>query len=668
MLAGYGGSYDFLGLLIACVVEGVGVKSCQVVLLTTALVLAGLFCLRPPAMPQWDTTLAVPLYQTTLRLVDFLDTSRFKVGPDSTLSFAAKFQIDTVTPAGVVDLVNTHECSRIQLPDFVLSGFCAIRTRVGLEELIGRSIPDSGTKQPVPAFERTFERAFEFSDIVWAEIARARAGIRVTNHTGLVLDSVALVFPFGCQVVGPLAAGESRLAEFDIGGTFVQSPVPALAVIGSAGTTGGTVRLSKTDSVALEFKLDSVQVVGARCRLPAARGQRWCRVMTRSTKPFKADSMVLAAGTCQIEVANDFGLPLEAEVRVPKLGRTVRCRLAGHGVSAVDLDLTGVKVDNRSRTNSLLDFEVVAVLDQTDEYVDLTKADGLTVNHTTRSLEPERVAGTFTDAVYVAARLDTLPRFLPSGMHGVRVPSADVVLDLDNCIGFPLALSLELAAVRNGAVVARSVQSLTIPAGTIGFPTAGTWVLPITDLVNAGPDAITMTRTVRIFGQGNYERSAWIAGRAAISTPMRFAMVPDTVPTPARRITIAQSPAEAASRYFVSGRATLSFKNHFPTGFAGWLLVKPDSSALPVSGVLTDDIVFPFAVPRGRIDRLNNCVGESDTIVQIELDSVQITMFRKSPLAAQLFLALPATDTLNYRATDRLHVNALLELEMRVAP
>ena len=87
---------------------------------------------------------------------------------------------------------------------------------------------------------------------------------------------------------------------------------------------------------------------------------------------------------------------------------------------------------------------------------------------------------------------------------------------------------------------------------------------------------------------------------------------------------------------------------------------------MPDPDVLVDEILVPFGVPTGRLDHLGNCVGESDTVVQFFLDSLKATLFRRSPLKAQLFLALEPTDTLNFRITDHLQIGASVELRIRV--
>jgi len=391
------------------------VKGYQIILAVIALALAWTFCLRPPAFPRWDSTLNVPLYQNTFRLVDFLDSTRFQIQSDSTINFACEFPIDTVTPEGVIGLVSMEESNRIGLSDFIFTNVPGGVTGMGIEDLLGMPVPDSGLKQKVDAFERTLMRECSFPGVASAEVVYGIMRTTVSNRTGLPIDSVVIHMPFGQVRFDQVRPRTSQSSQTEMGGVYISSPMSLIIAVGSPGTGPDTLRLAKSDSFLVEVTVDSLQVSSARAKILKARGRRRYRVAARSSQPFKIDSMVLGSGVCRIVLSNDFGVPLEARLMVPKLGKNKCYHIQAHSSTMAEMDLSGIRVDNKTRTNSLLDFDVVAIPDSSDELVDLNKQDGLTVCYETRQLEPDRVAGEFQQPVYVVSVRDTLPKFVPAG-------------------------------------------------------------------------------------------------------------------------------------------------------------------------------------------------------------------------------------------------------------
>jgi hypothetical protein len=267
--------------------------------------------------------------------------------------------------------------------------------------------------------------------------------------------------------------------------------------------------------------------------------------------------------------------------------------------------------------------------------------------------------------VYVRSKLDTLPR-LPYGIRGLRVASAEVALDMESGIGFPLEVLLEFKAWRDLVPVRTQKQSVIIEPGQPSSPVRTECVIPITELINTGPDYITLEQVTRILGRGSSEVSAFIVGRATMSTPMRLAFVADTVGTPTRAIPMSETQRGMAQDHLVGAEARLQLSNRLPVGFSGRLVMKPDSGALPAPGTLVDSVVIPFGVPQGRLDSKGNCVGAEDTTLLVELDSTDASLLRTWPLCARVLFELPSTDTVIVRSTDRMTLDALLTLRVRI--
>jgi len=644
------------------------VKGYQAVTATILLLLLGVFCLKPPEMPEWDTQVNVPLYSRVVRLVDFLDSTKFRILPDSSIEFHCSFPIDTVSPEGVIDLVSVNESRRIGLADFTFTSMPAFDLRVGLEDVVGMPLPDSGLKVLLPGFETSLARPCSIPDLAYAEVVSGVLRAEVTNQTGVPLDSVGISVCGLSLRLAKLGPGGVKKTSLEFGGVCFEQGAAAEIVFGSAGSGKDTVLLTKADEVKVRLELDSLKVSAAKMKVPKASGKRRCQVTTQSSKPFRIDSLRLSSGVCRIVLENQFSIPVRARLDVPAFGRSYEQDLPGRGSTQVDVDLSGARVDNRSRTNCILDFLVNAEPVRCQEFVELGKSDGVSIGYATDELKPEMIAGEFLQPVYVGTRLETLPPFLPRDVNGVRLPKTEIMLDIDNAIGFPMDARLQLTAYREGAEGARLEQPLAIAPGAFSQPNAQEWALPIDELLNVGPDVIVLEQVVRMTGSGCYTRGSWLAGRASITTPMRMAFAADTVRIPGTAVRIAEEHRRRLAEHFAGAVATIDVANHFPMRLSGWLELSADSSASPVPGVLVDTVRLPFGVCQGRMDHGGNCVGDVDTSVVCELDTVQATLLRKSPLQAKVFLCLEPSDTLNFKGTDRLSLSARVALGVRMKP
>ncbi|MBM3314912.1 hypothetical protein FJY71_03605 [candidate division WOR-3 bacterium] len=640
-------------------------KGYQLALTLVALALVGAFCLRPPALPQWDVEVAVPLYRGQLRLGDILDSTRFHVNPDSTLTFALAVPFETVRPDGALDLVGVDELHRLEASDFLFSRVGAAPTRFTLAELLPFPIPDTGVKARLEPFQVVCEHAVPIDGIESAELLEAVVTITAANHTGLRLDSLVVQSPVGPVRFGQLGPGGRAAERRETGGLAIASPLPLRIALGSPGTGPDSLRLTKLDSVVVNVEVDSVRIATGRVRLPRASASRRCPVRLASAKPMRIDSLELAEGHCGFVVVNGFGIPLQVKLTAPRLGVASDRDVAADGSTGLDVNLEHLVIDNRSRTNSLFDFYVTAAVPRAGTWADIGKDDAVEVRYSTSGLKPRTIAGEFRQPVYVASRAFRLP-LVPGGVNGLRLSSVELALDVQSEVGFPMELLTRLVAVRDGREVGTLERTLALQPARLGAAAQGSWVLPLAELVNTGADSIVWDYNVRILGQGHFETGSAVGGGAVVSSPLRLAMVPDTVATPAREVRLAEDHRRYLREYLIGGDGALTVANHLPVAVAGRLVLSRASGASVDPGTLVDSIVLPFAVPRGRVDSLGNCVAEERTDVRADLDSVDLTLLRTSPLQARVVFELPASDTVVLRAGDRVGVEALVRLRVRV--
>lgn len=640
-------------------------KGYHFVVALLAMGLVGVFCLKPPALPRWDVDVNVPLYQGNLRVADFIKSPVFQVLPDSSICLNVEYRMDTLQPVEVLELRPVNATSRVSPSDFLLMAAGCGRLNLALSDVAGIPIPDSGMKARLGPFANSLQRSCPLEGIAEVEVDSGLAVVTCHNYTEVPFDSLQVESPLGTLVFGYLAPHSTVEGRLDVDGVTLSSPIPMSLFFRSPGTGDDTVQLNKSDSLVVEFRLDSLRIGSGRLRIPAAVGERRCSVAVGSARPFRIDSLTLAGGAFSLGVQNEYDLTIDAVLQVPQLGIVRTCHLPPHGSAQVAMDLAGLLIRNESSTGLLLKYHILAVPEPTEDYVTIARDDALVTTSIATGLIVDVVAGEFLQPCYFASGRDTILR-IPLGISGLRVPSAEVALDMTSEVGFPMDVMIRGVAERNGQEIAAVDRTFRIEPGEPNAARTSEFVFPVTDLINAGPDIVILEYNTRIQGAGSYHSGACMWGRAAMSTPMRIAFEPDTVLMPARRVLLSDVQRTLREKHLVGAGASLQVANRMPVGLTGRLILEPDSTAAFNDKTMVDSVVIPFGVRAGGLDPHGNCVYESDTTLELEMDSLDLSLFNTWPLSARLVVELPATDTVNVRASDRMAFNALLKLRLRV--
>ncbi|MEO0077655.1 MAG: hypothetical protein ABIK86_01455 [candidate division WOR-3 bacterium] len=641
-----------------------GVIGCGIAAVAT-LVGGGLCCLKAPVPPQWDTALVLPLYQGQFRLLDLIDPGYFNIADDSSLRFASTRLLDTMRPAGAVEFLTIDEPSDIKVCDFLFPSLGCAPSGLSMEELLGVSIPDSGIKSRVEPFVVSGNRACAIEDVERVDLVDGMLGLEIANLTSLEFDSVLVTTPVGAVRVDRVAAHEIRREHLAVAGNVLSSPLEFGFTAGSSGSKSDTVHLRKADSLVFRFVLDSVRIARGRLKIPSVEVTRRCVVRMECVHPMRIDSLVLSRGECLFSLNNRFGFPIRLRLDAPKLSKSEESCVDGNSGASYCADLRGLRLDTRARTNSLFEFRVTATVERSTEYVDIGKDDGVLISYKTSGLVPEIVVGQFLEPVYVAAMLDTILDLRSLDIHGVRLADAELVIDLESDVGFRTETELKLTSIRDGRSVLGVAYTLVLPPAEAGRPARSSWTIPLAALINCGPDLIIAEHVTRVLGSGWYEANSAVSGSAIASGPLRMALVRDTVDIAPRRAMVTPAQRAAITDHLISGEVSLTAANKFPFAGGGRFILTPAAGERNPETIV-DSLVFEFAIPAGRVDRMGRCVAPRETTLCLELDSTQTTLFRSWPIDARLQVILPQTDTVVVRASDYLGIDGLLSLRLRV--
>lgn len=635
----------------------------QIVIFIIFLSFAG-GCLKPPALPRWDVSLTIPVFRRPIRLYEVLSRhENFLIQPDSSLLFklSHNFGRGEVSEAFSVASVETSET--VEPDEFRFSHLGNGRCGVGVDELIGISIPDSGVKLAVPAFEVAVDRGCVIEDVQFVEILEGVAITRLVNRTPLVINCVVNILGFTLNVEG-LAPGEMRAERIDIGGVVVRNPTNLRLVVSSRGSGQDTVHILPEDSLIVDVEFESTRVGAGRLKISEARAEKVVDVNISAVRPLRIDSIVLDRGELVFTVRNRFLTPVNIEYEIRKLGVISSRVIEPNAALTLTFDLAGQGVDNQSKRGRAFEIRVRAGFDSQTGFVDLRKDDGVDITCAVLNARPRMVKGKFLCPVYVVSRVETIPYFVPFDIRGARFASAELLLEGENSIGFPGELLVTLQAIRNSKPIAVLDERIDLTPGSIYCPQEFDRRLRATELLNSAPDFIVCNYNVRLNGLGRYEEGEGISGEAVLNVPLRVAFVPDTVFFPGRKIELSAREKEAVSNHLVGGEAEVNVKSEMPFRVNGRLIIKraPDDG----SGVKVDSVVIPFVLPPGEVNNEGRSASGVDTIVRVQLDSNEVTLFRSRSLTANLALEFPATDTVVVCANDQIMVDVAVELRMRV--
>lgn len=643
------------------------VKGCRFKYFTFTLLMLIAFggsCLKPPALPQWDVSLKIPVYQRTIRLGELLSNSeKFQIQPDSSFVINLTHRWGPVAVDNAVSLLTIEEREKIGLEDFVFSNLGSGRDGISCEEIFG-PIPDSGLKLQVGPFGNIYEKHCTIENLQTVDIIEGVVAVRVENRTPLNFDSIAIKL-FGTVVhLGGFRAGEVQEEKLRLGGVKAVNPIDFEVAVHSMGSGLDTVTIFPQDSLVINIQLESLRIAGGRFKVVDAQAEKKIEIKMVARNPLRIDSLVLSQGQCVFTIGNRLPAAITLNYDFRKIGvSSSRMVEAGEGVTA-EFNLAEVGIDNLRKTGGILELQMRIRFDSRGEFVDMTKDCAVDIGYVILDAKTRFLVGMFREPVYVFSHIETLPELVPFNLHGVRFSTAQLVLAGENGVGFPMDVFVVLKAIKNQQIVATVEDVIAVMQGQRNQPGTFERTLPITTLLNTGPDFITCEYNVRMRGYGRFESGQSVSGTAVLNVPMRLAFVSDTVILPPKKVELSEEERQSVQDYLVDGRAGIRLKTALPFGMNGRLVLKPSSLSEP--NVLVDSVTIPFVVPAGVVNNQGRCVAERDTAISVCLDSMAVTVFRSRSLSAGLIFEFPATDTVIVYTNDQIKLNATVEVRVRV--
>lgn len=448
--------------------------------------------------PSWETTLLVPLLQSTLTLDDLLADSLLQTTSDHSVSLVLHSQLySTTLQDSVFEIPDTSLITALSLENLNLANNL-ITTHVSLGQMclqlggIGLLIiAANGLPFTIPPFVDITSPDNDLDATGFFETADIESGtIDITLENGLPIVISNMEFQIknkvdqqilATETFSNLQPGESQTRVIDLSGKHVEGTL--VATITDFDSPGGTVVIDTSDAIVLTMKTNEIKVSTATAVFPSQNLIDKDEDITYNLSGGAQLSTIhVKSGELLLEVVSTIPQQSHFEYSLPTvtdaLGNSVfviadlppapvngsSTYLKSFDLAGYTFDLTGINGTSFNTVSS----SVVASIDSTGEVVTISKSDSIYINYTLRDIVPDYVSGFLGQQI---VRVNETSAF--DVLHSIKggtvgLEDAEVVLTLSNGIGVEGRVNLyELTALNTntGSQIPLQWDELNQPLG-----------------------------------------------------------------------------------------------------------------------------------------------------------------------------------------------------------
>lgn len=639
-------------------------------------------CLEQPRVPSWDTEITIPLINETYSIADLLKVSnQFRILDDSIVQFYSEFNIDTITPQRILNLLAQNYNLNLTVSQFQITNLYIGRLVLSVNDIVGSVLPESTIKTIIPSFTQTINNYINLPDIQRVELSSGIWKFRIQNFTNLNFDTLILNSPsIPYMRATGIGANSTSLLDQKVDNSFLENPVMVQIGLGSPGSLPDSIYVSGLDSVVIELTVDSLRLSSGILRLPETRAENQTAVNVSSDQRFRIDNLELASGTASLNFFNSLPTAISIKLAIEVLNYNQTFRIEPNSSIFVPISLAGLKLgrtdlpygSNQDGMSVVVNVNLIS--EPSHDFVTLEHNDGLIANYSLTDLNFRSLLGELLQPIYVSSPEKVLFSFPGQGTPGIKVSSATVSLHLINSIGFPASVRFRTYARKDNGDSISQVENIDIQPGSPGSPSELNITIPITNIVNFGAHQIKFSTDIRVFGQGRIDVNSFARGSGCLSTPLRIAFDDDTTFFGEYRFSLGEKDRQTiidwqSGKYgikVIDAEFSSSYSNHFPVGFNARLVVAENPTNHMQS---SDSIVIPLHMPSGVVagpEQNQYCTQAVDSTVLISLNETNIGLFTNPSLSSRLVLCFLPSDTVTIRAEDYLSMLSRVSIKLRV--
>ncbi len=615
-----------------------------------SLVLLFLACVH---LPKWQTGITVPLLSRTFFASEVLDSSRFRVGPDSVFQLHVERTLDTVRAGDRFGTVGIHETADFALGDFRFAGPLDTVCGVSVEDMLGIGGPDS-MRLPVPPFRYEQPLAARLRLFERAELAGGYLVAHVANHSAVRIDTVRLdLVGVGTLLTGPVDPESSAEGRIGLAGTTLDSLLLGSLQLTGLGSGNDSVWVHVRDSIFVRLTVDSLRlrrgriVVSDTGQVRASLRRTSC---IRVDQPIRFDSVCFAAGVVGCTLTNSLPVPLTVRLGMVEVQFDSTFALAAGQEQEFSLDLADRWYHNPNLDSNQLTMSVLVGVTPTGQPVEVDSAQGLTVRLDGEIRALNYAAGTIQDTAWSRYWTDTLLTHIPTWLSRAKLANIWLFCAAANGSNFTSVAEFRLAAYSPAGESAVAETSIVLPPGTEQEPSLSFATADVARIFNVAPDRLYISRRGGATGSGSAGPNSFVAGSVVLEAPLRVALQPDTFRFGPWTVQLDSVLKSLSLKWPDVDRAqvTVHVVNHLPVVPTGQLLLW----AVP-----EETVAVSLAVPPAQTDPVTGgVIAAGDSLVTVGLNENEALVFRNPSLSAELRLYLPATDTIALMSRDYFQV------------
>lgn len=648
-----------------------------------------------PALPSFQTRVAVPLGEERMDIADAIDDEDYLYSlPDGTLGFSVDGDPDTVALDLDVAADIPAQTVRGDLGAFDLAVSAPVDVAFVLSDLYADAAMLDGFTLPVPPFGFTTDSdPHDLEDIDSATLAGGTLTVEVLNGlpvpisaTGgpdrLVLDLVDPASGLAVVTVefDPIAAGSAATESVDLAGVTLPGALSVRLAGGSPGSSGAPVLVDAAAEIAVSAVFSDLQVTAAEAVIGAQEFST--EFATDLPSDYSVERAVIGSGLVQLDVVNELPIPCLVTVTWPDVvdldgqpmqlvvdlpggaSQTQQADFAGYVVQAPE----GATLDQLVATVTAVSpgSGGLAVPVQSDQGV---RAD----------LGSGRIAFTSVTGVVPELAYDFDPMDeeidLPDELEGLQLTRASLELELVNSAAVTAYTDFVLTGVNaSGQSTQMTVQEQIAPAAD--DRAAVTRIVldetnsDIVAFLNNLPTSISLAGGVRLGGDGqigtvrtdDYAVIGW-----RITSPVDVMVEQSQLFGDTEALDLDQDGRDMLRDHVGGAELQLEVLNHLPLGIEARVLFGTDSLTVKEQPLLA---IGPIAVAAADVDPVTRAVSVARTSRPlVTVSAADVQLLATEGLLSVLEVVLPSTDGQAVRilTTDYVTVQGLVYLDVEVS-
>lgn len=625
-------------------------------------------CLKKPGFPSIETTVRIPVIDTTYLVTDFLPSDSFLTKrPDSLFELRFSFPIDTVNIGNSMGSYAGMDTSvALTVGEITLDSLASTSNTLYFTDFnLPRDILDSLSKVEsvvvfIPPLEdTTFLRIDSLKEIhtLWGQ--DANVALSIINDLPIDLTPVTITVEnenSGGDVIFTKSLSLDRKApystEIEIPEVFLSNRLKVLIETASPGS-GEPVWVKPNDSLSIRLLISSVKVDSAEALFPADTLD--LEILKNLGGEFTGvDTIILKSGALHLDFSN--GLPFDNWVTAefPSLDTVVNFWVAKKSEKRKNIDLRGRPVILLGKSTFPVDIKVT----HQEGWGWLKKEDCVNATIVMDELVPRYISGDSLGISVSVGEKDTIvPHYRT--FKGIGFDEASLRAHIESWAGVKGDLTLHIKAFSEEGK--REIERhILIPPALHGMPGAVDTVVDISNVFQRYPRRVSFQGEMSLAGPGFLEENQKAFGDMEIVVPSIIKLTADTFVSDTSRDTA--KIAESDIKDVRKASLHLRVKNHTPLSAFLSITIKPPQYANLEA--VSESLNIPCApyVNDGKVIR--------DTTVEvvIPLNRDEIEVFTTKPRLSwtKLFLKPASGDTATLRTTDFIGIKSYAEIKYEI--